>query len=45
MVLLVGADVPLADLLREAKLYLSVTDSMPILVSEQKALVYVIIPE
>jgi SAM-dependent methyltransferase len=45
MVLLVGADVPLADLLREAKLSLSVADFMPVLVSGQKALVYVIIPE
>lgn len=45
MVLLVGATVPLPDLIKGAQLSLAITEHFPVLVSGQKALVYVIIPE
>ncbi|AEJ19174.1 TRM11 family SAM-dependent methyltransferase [Gracilinema caldarium] len=45
MVLLVSATIPLADLLKAAEVPLVIKQGIQVLVSGQKALVYVIIPE
>jgi predicted RNA methylase len=45
MVLLVGAAIPLKDFIRDAEVPFCIQNCIPVLVSGQKALVYVIIPE
>lgn len=45
MVLLVGSGVPLPEILSNSDIHLSIIEQFPVLVSGQKALVYVIIPE